>query len=296
MAERRFYEFIVDENYLASFEESVCRVEEMLLPAYRDIVECGRFNGEPEQKAQLAILLAFQFMRTRSRRDQFLQMERQLTDQLEKRGISISDVSDFQPFTDDTLRSQHIRLMRDAVGKFAQIIATKDFLLVKALRGRSFYLSDNPVALHNSQMEEGLFGNLGLSRKGIEIYMPLTSKLMLCAWCPSILGEMRTKNAESNRQLAQIVLSPSISNTFNPELLTSQIKEVRAYTRIIEDTLKCAEEGVPLTATNENMDFYNSLQVGNAREHIICQRADFILAKKFLYTQKKSTGADLSIY
>lgn len=229
MAERRFYEFIVDENYLASFEESVCRVEEMLLPAYRDIVECGRFNGEPEQKAQLAILLAFQFMRTRSRRDQFLQMERQLTDQLEKRGISISDVSDFQPFTDDTLRSQHIRLMRDAVGKFAQIIATKDFLLVKALRGRSFYLSDNPVALHNSQMEEGLFGNLGLSRKGIEIYMPLTSKLMLCAWCPSILGEMRTKNAESNRQLAQIVLSPSISNTFNPELLTSQIKEVRAY-------------------------------------------------------------------
>ena len=57
MAERRFHEFSIDENYLASFEKSVCRVEDMLLPAYRNVVENRRIDGTPEQKALLALSL-----------------------------------------------------------------------------------------------------------------------------------------------------------------------------------------------------------------------------------------------
>jgi len=295
MAERRFHEFSIDENYLASFEESVCRVEDMLLPAYRSVIENRRFDGIPEQKAHLAMLVAFQFLRTRSQRDQFAHMERQLADHLKERGGSIEDIEGYEPLTDDVLREQHIRFMRDAAGQFAQIIGAKDFLLLAAPKGRQFYLSDNPVTIHNSQPQDGFYGNMGLACEGIEIYMPLTSDLQLCAWCPSILGNMKAKNAESNRQLATVILSPAMVSVANPTLLQEQLEQLRKHRATIEDTLTRAAEGVPLSANSENMDFQNALQVGQAREHLICQKADFDLAKRFMVENPNSTGRRFSI-
>jgi len=295
MAERRFHEFNIDENYLASFEESVCRVEEMLLPAYRSVVENRRFDGTPEQKAHLAMLVAFQFLRTRSQRDQFVDMERQLAEKLEQHGDAIEDIEGCMPLTDDALREQHIRFMRESAGDFAQIIGAKDFLLLEAPRGRNFYLSDSPVTIHNSQPSDGFFGNRGLACKGIEIYMPLTSDLQLCAWCPSILGKMRERNADENRQLATFILSPAMARAADPTLLMEQLKQLQKYRATIEDTLSRAADGVPLSASSENMDFQNSLQVGQAREHLICQKADFNLAKRFMAENPDSRGRRVSI-
>jgi hypothetical protein len=158
MAERRFYEFSIDENYLASFEESVCRVEDMLLPAYKNVIATRRLDGTPEQKAHLAMLIAFQLLRTSSQRDQFVDFERQLAEHLKQHGGSIEDFEGYEPLTDDVLREQHIRFMRNAVGEFAQIIGAKDFLLLEAPKGRCFYLSDNPVTIHNSQPSDGFYG------------------------------------------------------------------------------------------------------------------------------------------
>ncbi len=295
MAERRFHEFNIDENYLASFEESVCRVEDMLLPAYRSVVENRRFNRTPEQKAHLAMLVAFQFLRTRSQRDQFVDMERQLTEHLKQNGDSIEDIEGYEPLTDDALREQHIRFMRDAAGDFAQIIGAKDFLLLEAPKGRHFYLSDNPVTIHNSQPSDGFYGNMGLACEGIEIYMPLTSDLQLCAWCPSLLGNMREGNAESKRQLATAILSPAMVHAADPTSLTEQLTQLREFRSTIEDTLNRASEGVALSASTENMDFQNALQVGQAREHLICQKADFGLAKRFMVEYPDSRGRRVSI-
>lgn len=119
MAERRFHEFAIDENYLASFEESVCRIEDLLLPAYQGVVESRRLDGTPEQKANLAMLMAFQFLRTRSQRDQFEDMERQFAEHLDRHGASIEDIEGYRPLTEDALSQQHIRFMRDAAGEFA---------------------------------------------------------------------------------------------------------------------------------------------------------------------------------
>ncbi len=295
MAERRFHEFSIDENYLASFEESVCRVEEMLLPTYRSVIENRRFDQTPEQKAHLAMLMAFQLLRTRSERDQFVNMEDQLAEHLEQHGCSIEDIVGYEPLTDDVLRELHIRFMRDAAGDFAKVIGTRDFLLLEAPKGRHFYLSDNPVTIHNSQPSDGFYGNMGLACEGIEIYMPLTSDLQLCAWCPSLLGKMRERNAESKRQLAAAILSPAKVGVANPTLLMEQLNQLREYRVTIEDTLNRAAEGVPLSASSENMDFQNALQVGQAREHLICQKADFDLAKRFMAEYPASKGRHVSV-
>lgn len=295
MAERRFHEFRIDGNYFASFEKSVCRIEEMLLPAYRSVIENRRFDGTSAQKAHLAVLIAFQLLRTRSERERFVEMERQLAEHLAKHGASIEDIDGYQPLTDDTLRRRHILFMRRAVGNFAKIIEAKDFLLLEAPKGRHFYLSDNPVTIHNSQPNDGFYGNMGLACKGIEIYMPLTSELQLCAWCPSLLGSMREKVAEEKRQLAAAILSPAMFRAADPTLLMEQLKQLREYREAIEDTLNRAAEGVPLSASSENMDFQNSLQVGQAREHLICQEADFDLAKRFMAKYPASKGRRVSI-
>jgi hypothetical protein len=294
MAERRFHEFAVDENYLASFEESVCRVEDMLLPAYRSVIEKRRLDGTPEQKAHLAMLIAFQLLRTRSQRDQLVDMEHQLAEHLEQHGGSIEDIEGYKPLTDDALREQHIRFMRNAVGEFAQVVAAKDFLLLEAPKNRRFYLSDNPVTIHNSRPSDGFYGNMGLACEGIEIYMPLTSDLQLCAWCPSLLLDMRERNAESNRQLAAAILSPAIGVT-NPALLAEQLQQLREYRENIEDTLNRVTEGIPLSASCENMDFQNALQVGQARDHLICQKADFDLAKRLNAEYPASNGRHFSV-
>jgi hypothetical protein len=295
MAERRFHEFRIDENYLASFEESVFRVEEMLLPAYRSVIENRRFDGTSEQKAHLATLIAFQLLRTRSQREQFADIENQLAEHLGKHGASIEDIEGYQPLTEDELRRQHVLFMRDAVGGFAQIIGAKDFLLLEAPKGRHFYLSDNPVTIHNSQPSDGFYGNMGLACEGIEIYMPLTSDLQLCAWCPSLLGNMRERNAELKRQLATAILSPAMIGVANPTLLMEQLRQIREYRATTEDTLNRAAKGVPLSANSENMDFQNSLQVGQAREHLICQKADFDLAKRFMAEYPASKDRRVSI-
>ncbi|MDF3417383.1 DUF4238 domain-containing protein [Sulfitobacter sp. KE29] len=45
MAERRFHEFNIDERYYASFEESACRVEDAVLPAYEALVNRQRLGS-----------------------------------------------------------------------------------------------------------------------------------------------------------------------------------------------------------------------------------------------------------
>lgn len=294
MAERRFHEFNISSDYLVSFEESVCRIEDMLLPAYRSVVENRRFDGTPEQKFQLSMLVAFQFLRTRSQRDQFLDMERQLTEQLEQRGISLADIEGYEPLTDDALREQHIRFMRDSAEQFGQIISAKDFLLLEAPKGRSFYLSDNPVTIHNSQSVDGFYGNMGVACKGVEIYMPLTSDLQLCAWCPSLLKGMREEFLQSKRNLATVILSPAMARATDPNLLKEQLDQLREYRASMDDRLRRAEEGIPLLATTENMDFQNALQVAQAREHLVCKKADFDLAKRFSAENQCSVGRSVS--
>lgn len=295
MAERRFHEFRIGDHYLASFEESVCHIEEMLLPAYQSVVEHQRFDVTPEQKANLSVFVAFQMLRTRSQRDQFVQLEQQLAEKFATTGDKIEQIEGFTPLTPETLTHQHIQFMKEAFGDFAQIIASKDFLLMAAPKGRTFYLSDNPVTLHNSEPTDGFLGNMGLQCRGIEIYLPLSAKLMLAAWCPSILAGVRERRAEQRRMLASAVLSPAMNRAdANPQLL-EQLKQLHSMGNAASELLASFEAGTPVAVSEENMDFQNSLQVGQAREHIVCQQADFELARRFTREFGSGHGRRLSL-
>ncbi len=58
------------------------------------------------------------------------------------------------------------------------LLLKKDWYLLETRPERPFYVSDNPVVLKNSN-DFGPYGNLGLVVRGIQIYLPLSSTLML---------------------------------------------------------------------------------------------------------------------
>ena len=295
MAERRFHEFRFDKEYLARFEEGVSRIEDMLLPTYRLVVERGALSNDPDERATLAVLIAFQMLRTRSYRDMYVRLEKELGEHLAESGHTLSDLAGYQPQTEDMLKAQQIKAITEQIGTFASAICEKDFVLLRAPKGRGFYLSDNPVALHNDAPRHPLFGNLGLAVRGIQIHLPLSAELMLCAWCPSILAELRAGLAKQRRLVSSTILSPKAMAQIDTDLLDKLIRDTNGHQTSAKRIFGCFDDGHPLSLEPINMDFYNTMQVHNAREFIVCQRGDFELARRFLAArQAEGVGRKLT--
>jgi hypothetical protein len=293
MAERRFHEFRIDSNYIANFEQTVCRVEDMLLPTYKALVERRKFDGSPEEKAHLAIFVAFQYLRTRSQRDMFASLTGQVAKWLEKSGHSIEQLDGYEPLTDDIVARQHMRHMQEGIGKITDILSTKDFLLASAPLGRSFYLSDCPVCIHNETQNTGPYSNMGLASLGIQIYLPLSADLLLCLWCPSLREKMEIRCDKQKRDLSSLILSPLFVSVKDGALFQRQIEQMRSQRLDIEERLQYFNDGKPIPYSIDNIDFNNSLQVSQAKEHLICKNSDFELARR--HVKDFGSGQALSL-
>jgi Protein of unknown function (DUF4238) len=278
MAERRFHDFMFDE-FIVSFEHVAGKIEEIILPAYRSVIRSKELTGSPEEKGALALLMAFQFIRTRAARDWWKQMDDILREKIESMGGSIEDMEGYEPPTENNLSKNHILQMREAVSEFAPIIAQKNFALMLAPKRRRFYLGDNPVVLHNEN-DFRPYGNIGLAVKGIQIFLPLTSEIVLCAFCPSIVhglrDEMAAKVDERNKLIAAKVLSG--------EILVSQVKLIReSFFEKYQDFFRAIstyDECGIIMARDEHVDFINSLQSMYAKRFVLCAKGDLRLARE----------------
>lgn len=283
MAERRFNDFVFEDDWIVSFEPIASGTEEMILPAYRQVLEDRRLSNDPHQKAALALLLAFQFLRTKAHRDRWKGLQDQLQAHIQSLGGRMEDVEgweDWKPASEDQLKREHLVAIRHSLTEFTHIMAAKDFVLAEASPGRSFYLGDNPVSLHNRR-DFGPYGNLGLAVPGIEIYLPLSANLMLCAWCPSILAEIRQTHEEGKKERRSEALARVLSGTLSAMQMKGLLDSIRPMEDQTEDFLSAAAEGRPLSQDSDNMDFYNSLQTQFASRYIVCQIADFDLARRY---------------
>jgi hypothetical protein len=282
MAERRFNDFAISDDYMASFEDATTHIEQMLLPTYRRILDKRCLEKTPEEQAILAFFVAFQFIRTRAMRDQFKQIESLMADKLEKMGGRLEDILGYEPLTDDKLKWQHIMFLRECLPDLAMTVAAKDLFLMQAPSGRSFYLGDNPVCLHNGVPAPSFYGNIGLGVLGIEIYLPLSSDLMLSAWCPSILTNIR-ENQKSTKELASAaMLGQILQGRMQPFQMRANLDELDRLSAPIESLLQSFETGSPVQLDEDNMDFSNSLQMQYAKNFVVCPIGDFGLAQRFM--------------
>ena len=291
MAERRFNDFLVDEEFYATFEPAISNLESAVLPRYQRVLDERQLCHTAEEKAELGLLVAFQFLRTRSHRNWLLQMEKHLVEKAESMGARPEDIEGYSPPTKGSLTIQHNQFMKGALLQYAHIIASKDFALLAAPEDRTFYLGDNPVALHNSiPSPSPLYGNIGIGLPGIEIYLPLSSDLLLAAWCPSIAGKHRESVAELDRVLATITLSPTAWNHNDPEQ-KAMLEKARGQRVEAKDRIDAIENGTPIPLTDENMDFHNSMTLAFARKFIVCRNGNFDLARRWMQDNPGHTGS-----
>jgi hypothetical protein len=278
MAENRFHDFRF-EDWIVSFEPIASKIEDLCLPTYQRVIETRCLEGSPQEKADLGFLMAFQMLRTKAARASFQEIGAAMKDKVEAMGHRVEDILGWEPQTEDTVKRATLMAIRDALPSYAEIIALKEFRLAEAAPGRSFYLGDNPVCLHNARTF-GPRGNLGLAVPGIEIYLPLSSNLMLCAWCPSVIEEIRKDYDERKRKFTNLLLGHLMAGRISAATMKTQMESIRESWKPITAFIEASTLSTPMSSDIENMDFYNSLQTSNSYRYVVCQQSDFDLARR----------------
>ena len=294
MAERRFNEFVINDEWLASFEPAICRIEDQVLPTYRDVVDNRRLTGSMEERVNLAFLMAFQLVRTKGQRDIFNEMNAAVRDKFNRMGVVADE--QFEDASEDELKVRHADFMRNSLKDLTGIIAEKTLLLAEPAPGRYFYLGDNPLILNKSRSldnKSDQFWGIGLATLGVEVYLPLAKDLMLCAWCPSIIEQVEASHDEAKNEFDRLIVQGLTSGRIN----VSQVKQIREVWEAQEQNpvhlLTAIKDGTPVDSKPTNMDLYNNLQMHFATRFVICPHEDYGTARAFIKQNPKHVGKRL---
>lgn len=201
---------------------------------------------------QLAILAGFtalQMIRTRGaleqQQDMGVQLARRLTDMTPEFAQGI------QALRDPTQqREMFLTGIPERTRTYMRHLLTKSIILFQSDGSLPFWISDNPVAKHNtSNPGDGIRGTLGLAVPGIEIYLPISSSLTVGFMCPSIGG--------SHQRLYDDCMAFGFISLCAHEYL------------------RAVRTGQPLELSYEKVRFQNSLQVVNAERFVFSNTDEF---------------------
>lgn len=262
-AERDFYNFKTEEMEL-SLEDSLSNLEANTSAIIKKILYQRSIKEvSAEETIQLSYFAAVQFQRTRKMRSRLLDLDKQIQDKIVEMGGNINKVKNYQPFTEESVQLFNLHTLVHEAPKYAHMFAIKKLVLYEAPAGHSFYLSDDPIALHNHN-DFGPYGNLGLMVPGIQIYLPISPKFALCFTCPTISESV----SKSCTQLWDILHhSPQVLKRLkDPSLLLSLDRGFK--------------EGSPVTLVSENIEHHNSLQAYHSERYVFSTDGDFELLER----------------
>lgn len=281
MGERRFNEFWIDEETLISIEDSTSRIESHVAPLIENIRTTKRLNRTLEEKSDLALLMAFQFIRTKKMRLLPERLNNQLVGHVKKMGLDPKNVDGIFDYTNDDLKKEHIRHQAENMDVYTSLIFDKEFFLALAPKGRSFYIGDHPVVLHNDD-EKGLFrGSLGLGVPFIQIYLPLSSDVLLCAYDKAILGQMMMLHDEGLKELQVRSMALMISGSISAAQMKANVDNFNELSPTKQFIAKI-RRGEAVTLDGNQIRLYNSLQVLQAHRFLIDPDGRFEVAKEVI--------------
>lgn len=263
--ESRFYDFEFQDKHF-SLEPSLSNIESLTRPILKGITDKESLNHlSLEDRANISIFLSIQFTRTKHFREKFSQMPAMLAKALKIKGYKdeqLTEITDYLTKPSDNEASlMNVRMIHQAPKDFSIHFANKVWLLAKTASNSDFIIGDNPISLDN-QLDLKPYGNLGLAVKGIEINFPLSPKLALLLWCPSVLDYFF--DAQKKYEILGIN---------SPNVITSTIEAVNS--------------GQPLLFSDENVVNFNSRQIFYAERYVFSNRDDFSLAKEMVSSDSR---------
>ena len=176
---------------------------------------------------------------------------------LRSRGVDPSHLPGFDDFDADQLRTEFLGGIPSLSRKIFPYFQEKSIVLFVSVDPAFLcWISDHPIVRHNS-LDPGdeIRGTLGVASPGVEIYLPIDSKMVLGFLCKSIEDYFR----QAKRQFS-LLPPPAILN----------------------ETLSAISGGEPIRAEPINVTFYNSLQVAQSERYIFAEYNNFKLAEQML--------------
>lgn len=248
----------------ASLEPALGMCETQTAPLVNRIIQTNSIGWlTNEEKVKIATFIAIQ----RSRSYVELQKVKHAADALMEKVASIRSgqaTGELAPEEYIDAKKLFLKMILDQKESVKHLM-NKSWILYQTDSKDPFFISDNPVTLHND-IDMGPYGNIGLAVKGIQIHLPLSSSLTLGLTCPSISQLAIEGKREVERLLA--VNSPHLSKLKNPQ---GVIEFGNAY-----------ESGDALIQTSDNVRFLNGLQVSSSEQYIFCESDHFALVEEMI--------------
>lgn len=282
MGERRFNEFWIDEDVLATIEPWTGRIESHLAPIIERIRAEKTLERTPEEIANLAFLMAFQFLRTKGMRLMPERIDDQLRRHVKSMGFDPEKVDGLMNLDEEGLKKEHIRHQVQNLEKYAEILAEKEFFLMTPPDGRSFYIGDHPVVLHNDEPRTVHTGHLGIGAAYIQVYLPLSSDVLLCAYDKAVLGQMMKASDETrDKEVAAYALSKLMAGEISAAQMRQAVDASRDLDPVTE-MIKAIRAGQPIAVGPEQVQCYNSLQAFFAHRFVIDPDDTFEVARDMI--------------
>ncbi|MCJ8346184.1 DUF4238 domain-containing protein [bacterium] len=263
-AENRFYDFQLNGEDLG-MEDALARYESLSSSIIQKIISSESIADISNSDRQiLSGFVAIQFLRTRRSRDSYLELASELekrTQEIIKGNYGIIDKFDV---TEEDAKISQIQSLLD-FDNLVPLISSKSWLLQKSPPSNPFWLSDHPVVMQNHN-DYGPYGNISLAVKGIELYLPLSSGLVLAMLCPSDFNDLK-----------------------GIEMLPNHLK-----TPVMKKIELALKTGTPVLCDASNIKNQNHLQVRFSGRYIFSSTNDFSLATKMISDNPKfATGVKI---
>jgi Protein of unknown function (DUF4238) len=289
MGETRFNDFWVDEETLASIEPWTYRVESHVAPLVQRIRAEKTLERTSEELGDLSLLVAFQFVRTKGMRLLPERFDAQMRKHVRSMGLDTNRIHGLFDLDAEELKRQHIRHQLQNIQKYTEMIAEKEFFLMTAPAGHSFYIGDHPVVLHNDEPKTFYTGHLGIGAAYIQIYLPLSSDVLLCAYDKAVLGSMmKAADAARDKEVAGYALAKLMAG----QISTAQMKKAVDTARDLDPVaamIKAIKGGQPIAIGPEQVQYYNSLQAFFAHRFVIDPDDSFAVARDMIGERKSVT-------
>ena len=139
---------------------------------------------DKEQRNRLASLALIQLLRVKMIRHTHISFRAEIKRILVTLGLK-DQADSIERATDNDGRLASLSLLADS-GRMSSWLADKELTLYKAPSDSFFWTSDNPIQMANHFPG----GRLGLMARGIEVYWPISSELILSFRCPSVTAKL----------------------------------------------------------------------------------------------------------
>jgi len=264
-----FYNFVDDPKQL-SLESFLEKIESHSSVIINEIVKSKSLSTlNQEKKEMLSIFVLSQYFRTYGHFKMQESMIESVASKIRNMGFDPNDVKNLKYNDFANLKNSFLSMIPRCIEQ-KQYISTKNWHLFETDKDNPFFISDHPVVLHN-EIDLRPYGNLGLAVKGIQVYLPLSSTLILGMLCPSYLIDLK-----ESKENAIWLLQNTLVDEQTMKNIDSICKNIENFT---------TNKSIKLTC--ENVKFYNSLQVSFSEQYIYSEKNDFPLIKEMISDNEK---------